>query len=195
MFLGTTESLAPREEQSVICWAACWDGLYSLKSKVWCYTEEGSWRRPLPFLAVSGHRIWASHSYFAAFRNMVGNLGSQLSYLHTSCRLYFKWSTLRKQQTENKNLWEWWWERKEGAVEHSCYHICSLYASKWWFNLESECGIYLLHEHVIQKKGNIKFAEWPLFSVTSLSLPNSCILQIALFPFSRWGIEAERSCN
>lgn len=48
MFLGTTESLVPGEEQSVIRWAACWDGLYSLKSKVWCYTEEGSWRRPLP---------------------------------------------------------------------------------------------------------------------------------------------------
>ena len=59
-------------------------------------------------LAISGHRIWASHSYFAAFRNTVGNLGLQLSYIHTSWRLYFKWSTLRKQQTENKDLWEWW---------------------------------------------------------------------------------------
>ena len=130
----------------------------------------------------------------------------------------YKWSTLRKQQTENKNLWKWWWERKEGAVEHSCYHICSLVkvkslscvqlfatpwtvaykappsmgfsrqeswsglpfpspgdlpdpgiepgsASKLWFNLKSECSIHLLHEHV-QKKGNITFAEWPLFSVT-----------------------------
>ena len=52
MFLGT-----PGEEQSVIQWAACWDGLHDLKSKVWCYTEEGSWRRPLPSLAVSGHQI------------------------------------------------------------------------------------------------------------------------------------------
>ena len=63
MLLGKTESLAPGEEQSVIRWPACWAGLHFLKPRVWCCPEEGSWSKSPPSLAVSGQRIWASHSY------------------------------------------------------------------------------------------------------------------------------------
>ena len=120
-----------------------------------------------------------------------GKLGSWLAYLHTSWRLYFKWSTLRKQQTENKNLWKWWWERKEGAVEHSCHHMYSLYASKWWFNLKNECGIHFLHEHVLQKKGN-KIC-WVTFVLCCLTESSQQLyiedIIIPIFEVRNWGRE------
>ena len=135
--------------------------------------------------------------YFVVFRNTVGILCPRPSYLHTSWRLYFKRLTLKNPKQKIRICENDGGRERRGVLNiHATTFVLYIPTSKW-FSLKNECDIHLLHGqiHVVDRRKETEFVEWPLSSVTSLSLHNNCILQIALFLFSRWGIEAERSHN